>query len=32
VTGILLFAFIALRQAMIALARRSAASKSGAKP
>jgi ribose/xylose/arabinose/galactoside ABC-type transport system permease subunit len=32
VTGILLFAFIALQQAMIALARRSAASKAGAKP
>jgi simple sugar transport system permease protein len=32
VTGILLFAFIALQQAMIALARRTAASKAGAKP
>jgi galactofuranose transport system permease protein len=32
VTGILLFAFIALQQAMIVLARRSAARKGGAKP
>jgi galactofuranose transport system permease protein len=32
VTGILLFAFIALQQAMIAIARRSAVSKRGAKP
>jgi hypothetical protein len=31
VTGIRLFAFIALQQAMIAIARRSAASKAGAK-
>jgi hypothetical protein len=31
VTGILLFAFIALQQAMIAIARRSAVSKAGAK-
>jgi hypothetical protein len=31
VTGILLFASIALQQAMIAIARRSAASKAGAK-
>jgi simple sugar transport system permease protein len=32
VTGILLFAFIALQQAMIAIARRAAVSKRGAKP
>jgi ribose/xylose/arabinose/galactoside ABC-type transport system permease subunit len=32
VTGILLFAFIALQQAMIAIARRSAVRKAGAKP
>jgi simple sugar transport system permease protein len=32
VTGVLLFAFIALQQAMIALARHSAASRAGAKP
>jgi hypothetical protein len=31
VTGILLFAFIALQQAMIAIARRSAVGKAGAK-
>ena len=32
VTGILLFAFIALQQAIIAIARRSVVSKAGAKP
>ena len=31
-TGILLFAFIALQQAMIAIARRPMAARSGAKP